>query len=87
MLNAVGVPDGIDDARVRKQLLEQFQIEIGGGLGPFKGKIWRIGLMGAASTERNVMLFLGALEKGLGDQGYRFSKGASITAAAEAADQ
>jgi len=85
MLNAVGVPDGVDDARVRKQLLEEFQIEIGGGLGVFKGKVWRIGLMGAASSERNVMLFLGALEKSLTTQGYRFKQGAGITAAAHAA--
>ena len=84
MLNAVGVPDGVDDALVRKQLLGEFQIEIGGGLGIFKGKVWRIGLMGAASTERNVMLFLGALEKCLKDHGYRFTAGASIAAASDA---
>ncbi len=83
MLNAVGVPDGVDEAMVRNQLLEEFQIEIGGGLGIFKGKIWRIGLMGAASTERNVMLFLGALEKCLNKQNYKFMKGASISAAVE----
>jgi len=85
MLNAVSVPEGVDDAKVRGQLLEEFGIEIGGGLGPFKGKVWRIGLMGAASTRSNVMLFLAALEKCLLDQGCRFPKGASIAAAAEEA--
>jgi len=73
MLNAVAVPEGVDDAKVRCQLLEEFGIEIGAGLGAFKGKAWRIGLMGAASTKANVLLFLAALEKCLGDQGYRFS--------------
>lgn len=84
MLNTVAVPDGIDDATVRRQLLEQFNIEIGGGLGKFKGKAWRIGLMGAASTLNNVMLFLSALEKCLVDQGYQFKRGASVAAAIEA---
>jgi len=83
MLNAVGVPEGVDDAKIRRQLLEEFRIEIGGGLGIFKGKIWRIGLMGAASTGRNVLLFLGALEKCLKDQGHRFTAGAGVAAATE----
>jgi len=81
MLNAVAVPQGVDDSRVRRQLLEEFGIEIGAGLGAFKGKAWRIGLMGAASTRANVLLFLAALEKCLADQDYRFEKGASIAAA------
>jgi alanine-glyoxylate transaminase/serine-glyoxylate transaminase/serine-pyruvate transaminase len=83
MLNAVSVPEGVDDAKVRKQLLEEFGIEIGAGLGVFKGRVWRIGLMGAASTKSNVMLFLAALEKCLADQGHKFPRGASIAAAAE----
>ncbi|RPI26649.1 MAG: alanine--glyoxylate aminotransferase family protein [Acidobacteria bacterium] len=83
MLNAVSVPEGVDDAAVRKQLLEQFGIEIGAGLGAFKGKVWRIGLMGAASTKSNVLLFLAALENCLSDQGHKFPKGASIAAAIE----
>lgn len=83
MLNAVSVPEGVDDTRVRKQLLEEFGIEIGAGLGAFKGRVWRIGLMGAASTVSNVMLFLAALEKCLSDQGHKFPRGASIAAAAE----
>lgn len=87
MLNAVSVPDGADDVIVRKQLLNEFGIEIGGGLGVFKGKVWRIGLMGSASTRSNVMLFLSALEKCLLDQNVKFERGASIAAAAEKAGQ
>uniref|UniRef100_A0A7C4LNQ8 Alanine--glyoxylate aminotransferase family protein n=1 Tax=Schlesneria paludicola TaxID=360056 RepID=A0A7C4LNQ8_9PLAN len=81
MLNAVLVPAGVDDAAVRKQLLSEFGIEIGGGLGPWKGKVWRIGLMGYASSAANVLLFLAALEKCLQSQRYKFSPGASIAAA------
>jgi len=87
MLNAVSVPDGADDAVVRKQLLNEFGIEIGGGLGAFKGKVWRIGLMGSASTRSNVLLFLSALEKCLIGQGVKFERGASIRAAAEKAGE
>jgi alanine-glyoxylate transaminase / serine-glyoxylate transaminase / serine-pyruvate transaminase len=65
MLNAVKIPDGIDDLTVRRRLLDDFGIEIGGGLGAFKGKAWRIGLMGHAATRRNVALVLAALEEGL----------------------
>lgn len=81
MLNAVFIPEGIDDATVRKQLLNEFQIEIGGGLGPWKGKAWRIGLMGTGSTTSNVLLFLAALEKCLLDQCYALTPGASVAAA------
>jgi alanine-glyoxylate transaminase/serine-glyoxylate transaminase/serine-pyruvate transaminase len=80
-LNAVSVPEGIDDGTVRSRLLSEFSIEIGGGLGPFKGKAWRIGLMGAASTRRNVTIFLTALETILSDQGMAVSPGASLAAA------
>ncbi len=62
MLNAVTIPDGVDDVSVRRQLLDKFGIEFGGGLGAFKGKAWRIGLMGHASTDKNVLLALAALE-------------------------
>ena len=78
------VPDGIDDATVRKGLLERFGIEIGGGLGAFKGKAWRIGLMGHASRANNVLLVLGALEQLLAEQGLKFEKGASVAAANQA---
>ncbi len=87
MLNAVSIPSGAGDAAVRRQLLNEFNIEIGGGLGAFKGKVWRVGLMGSASTLSNVMLFLSALEKCLLDQGIKFDRGASIAAAAEKASQ
>ena len=61
-LNAVYIPEGINDATVRSTLLSEYGIEIGGGLGKFKGKVWRIGLMGYTSKKENVMLFLSALE-------------------------
>ena len=81
MLNAVLIPAGIDDAAVRKQLLEEFGIEIGGGLGPMKGKTWRIGLMGSGSSPSNVLVFLAALEKCLLDQGAKVAPGAGVGAA------
>lgn len=84
MLNAVSIPEDVDDAAVRNQLLHEFNIEIGGGLGQFKGKAWRIGLMGSACTLSNVMLFLAALEKCLVDQGIDLERGAGIAAAVEA---
>jgi alanine-glyoxylate transaminase/serine-glyoxylate transaminase/serine-pyruvate transaminase len=62
-LNAVRVPEGVDEAAVRKKLLADFNIEIGAGLGPLKGKIWRVGLMGENSRKKNVETFLDALEK------------------------
>src|SRR5499433_69289 len=69
-LNAVRVPEGIDDARVRARLLNDSNIEIGGGLGPLKGKIWRIGLMGSGSSRENVLLVLEALQKALNAEGF-----------------
>jgi alanine-glyoxylate transaminase/serine-glyoxylate transaminase/serine-pyruvate transaminase len=68
-LNLVSVPEGVNDAQVRKSLLERYGIEIGAGLGPFKGKAWRIGLMGHSSSPRNVLLILAALETLLGKSG------------------
>jgi alanine-glyoxylate transaminase/serine-glyoxylate transaminase/serine-pyruvate transaminase len=68
-LNAVRVPPGADDAAVRKRLLDQFNIEIGSGLGDFKGKVWRVGLMGENSRPSSVLLFLAALEQCLGTKG------------------
>ena len=61
-LNAVRVPDGVDEAHVRRALLERYDIEIGAGLGPLAGKIWRVGLMGHGSTERVVLTLRAALE-------------------------
>ena len=80
-LNAVRVPEGVEDARIRKRLLDEFSIEIGGGLGPLKGQIWRIGLMGYSSSRQNVLLFLGALETVLRGEGYQLAAGAGVAAA------
>jgi alanine-glyoxylate transaminase / serine-glyoxylate transaminase / serine-pyruvate transaminase len=66
MLNAVGVPANLDDASTRRRLLDDYGIEIGGGLGAFKGRAWRIGLMGHAATPRNVTLLCAALRDLLG---------------------
>jgi alanine-glyoxylate transaminase / serine-glyoxylate transaminase / serine-pyruvate transaminase len=67
-LNAVQVPRGIDEAAVRQHLLEEFSIEIGAGLGPLAGAVWRVGLMGASSSARLVTLLLGALDQALAQQ-------------------
>ena len=67
-LNAVQVPTVVDEAVIRKHLLDQYNIEIGAGLGPLAGRIWRIGLMGAGSAPRLVVLLLGALESALAGQ-------------------
>jgi alanine-glyoxylate transaminase/serine-glyoxylate transaminase/serine-pyruvate transaminase len=82
-LNALAIPEGIDDARLRGDLLNRFQIEIGAGLGAFKGRVWRVGLMGHGSRANNVYTFLAALEQLLAEQNYRFEHGAGIAAAAE----
>jgi alanine-glyoxylate transaminase/serine-glyoxylate transaminase/serine-pyruvate transaminase len=80
-LNCVTVPEGVQEAQVRKTLLEQFNIEIGGGLGPLAGKVWRIGLMGESSRERNVVGVLSALELALRAQGRQVQPGAAVAAA------
>jgi alanine-glyoxylate transaminase/serine-glyoxylate transaminase/serine-pyruvate transaminase len=80
-LNAVRIPAGIDDAAVRKALLERFNIEIGAGLGAFKGKVWRIGLMGYSSRQTNVLVFLAALEQLLAENGHDFKHGSAVAAA------
>jgi alanine-glyoxylate transaminase/serine-glyoxylate transaminase/serine-pyruvate transaminase len=80
-VTAVVIPGGIDDAKVRNQLLDEFNIEIAGGLGPLKAKIWRVGLMGYCSQRQFVLLFLAAFEKVLQDQGFRSQAGAGIAAA------
>ena len=68
-LNAVSIPGGVDDAAVRSRLLNEFGLEIGAGLGEMAGKIWRIGLMGTACSQRNVIFCLSALETVLGISG------------------
>lgn len=81
MLNAVAVPAGVDEAAVRRELLARFNIEIGGGLGAYKGLAWRIGLMGYSARSNNVLLLLAALEQLLAEQGHRFEHGAAVAAA------
>jgi alanine-glyoxylate transaminase/serine-glyoxylate transaminase/serine-pyruvate transaminase len=73
-LNAISVPEGVDDARVRARLLEE-NIEIGGGLGPMKGRIWRVGLMGSGSTRENVGIVLAALHRALKAEGFECDPG------------
>jgi len=80
-LNAIAVPDGIDDARLRRTLLEEHDIEIGAGLGPLKGRTLRIGLMGETSSMENVRRFLMAFGSALHEQGH----GVDVTAAVDAA--
>jgi alanine-glyoxylate transaminase/serine-glyoxylate transaminase/serine-pyruvate transaminase len=80
-VTAVMIPGGVDDAKVRNQLLDEFNIEIAGGFGAVKGKIWRVGLMGYCSQKANVLLFLAAFEKVLLDQGFRVPSGAGVGAA------
>ncbi len=80
-LNAVAVPDGIDEAQVRSDLLNQFSLEIGAGLGALAGKVWRIGLMGYSSNPTNVRLCLQAFESALIAQGAKLPLGDAIAAA------
>ena len=83
-LTTVSVPDGIEDAKVRRALLNEHDIEIGGGLGEFAGKAWRIGLMGESARERNVFALLSALDTILHKEGYEEAFGASLSAAQRA---
>jgi len=80
-VTAINIPSGQEDGKVRKQLLDEFNIEIAGGLGPLKGKIWRVGLMGYSCQKPNVLTFLAAFEKTLLDQGFRLPAGAGVAAA------
>ncbi|MCW5889424.1 MAG: alanine--glyoxylate aminotransferase family protein [bacterium] len=81
MLNAVTVPADVDEARVRARLLADHGIEIGGGLGPMKGKVWRIGLMGESSRRASVLAVLAALEEALAAEGLRVTPGVAVAAA------
>ena len=83
-LTSVSVPDGIEDAVVRRQLLAEYAIEIGGGLGQFAGRVWRIGLMGDGARESNVFALLSALETILSRMDYEVAFGASLSAAQRA---
>ena len=80
-VTAVMVPAGVDELKVRNQLLDEFNIEIAGGIGALKGQIWRLGLMGYCSQKQFVLELLGALDKVLTDQGHRHEPGAGVGAA------
>ena len=80
-LNTVRVPAGVDEAAVRRTLLTTFNLEVGAGLGPLAGKIWRVGLMGASSTPQTLLLFLAALESALASNGHTTPAGAGVAAA------
>jgi alanine-glyoxylate transaminase/serine-glyoxylate transaminase/serine-pyruvate transaminase len=82
-LNTVRIPPGVEDQKIRRALLEEFQIEIGGGLGSLQGKVWRIGLMGHSSTPNNVILFLRALGTLLKADGRVTDAGVGVSAAME----
>src|SRR5579862_4561956 len=86
-VTGVKVPAGVNDSQVRQQLLDEFNIEIAGGFGPIKGKLWRVGLMGYSSQKTNVLLFLAAFEKVLLDHDFRVPAGAGVAAAVRSYQQ
>ncbi|EGV50947.1 serine-pyruvate aminotransferase [endosymbiont of Riftia pachyptila (vent Ph05)] len=79
-LNAVTIPEGVDDAAVRNRLLNEFNLEIGAGLGALAGKVWRIGLMGHAARAENVLLCVSALEAVLNERGAPINSGVALSA-------
>ncbi len=81
MLTSIAIPEGVDDAAVRRYLLTNYRLEIGGGLGPLKGRIWRVGLMGHSCNRENVDLLLTGLEGALAAQGIKVEPGAGVAAA------
>jgi alanine-glyoxylate transaminase/serine-glyoxylate transaminase/serine-pyruvate transaminase len=80
MLKVVNIPEGINDAAIRRRLLEM-DIEISGGFGPLAGKTWRVGIMGVNAEMKPVVTLLGALEQALAEQGYKCDRGAAVSAA------
>jgi alanine-glyoxylate transaminase/serine-glyoxylate transaminase/serine-pyruvate transaminase len=80
-LNTVRIPEGVDDVKVRGYLLEKFNLEIGGGLGALKGKVWRVGLMGYSSSVENVLFFLSSLSRALAVQGCKSDLSSGLDAA------
>mgnify|MGYP001000757603 FL=1 len=80
-LNAVTIPEGVDEALVRKMLLESYSLEIGAGLGELAGKVWRIGLMGFGCNQKNVLLCLGALDAVLTSMKAPINSGKAVGAA------
>jgi (S)-ureidoglycine---glyoxylate transaminase len=83
MITLVTVPDGVDDATVRAQLLDEYGIEIMAAFGSLGGKVWRIGLMGYNARPENALAVLGALERVLTSQGHRVAHGVGVEAARE----
>ncbi|MCB1761095.1 MAG: alanine--glyoxylate aminotransferase family protein [Gammaproteobacteria bacterium] len=79
-LNAVSIPEGVDDALVRGRLLTEYNLEIGAGLGALAGKVWRIGLMGHSSRAENILLCVGALEAVLSEMGAEINTGIALGA-------
>jgi alanine-glyoxylate transaminase/serine-glyoxylate transaminase/serine-pyruvate transaminase len=82
VLTTVRIPEGVNDMEVRGALLKRHSLEIGGGLGDLRGKVWRVGLMGESSTPGNVLLFLSALGKIIREQGFKADVRAALDAAA-----
>lgn len=80
-LNAVSVPEGVNEARVRERLLSEYDLEIGAGLGAMAGSVWRIGLMGHSSSRKNVLFCLAALEAVLRQEGAEIERGQAVEAA------
>jgi alanine-glyoxylate transaminase/serine-glyoxylate transaminase/serine-pyruvate transaminase len=80
-LTTVLVPEGVDDAAVRRRLIDDHNIEVGGGLGDIQGRVWRIGLMGEGAREANVFTVLSALEQVLSRMDYEVAIGAGLAAA------
>jgi alanine-glyoxylate transaminase/serine-glyoxylate transaminase/serine-pyruvate transaminase len=80
-LNTIRIPEGVDDVKARGYLLETFNLEIGGGLGALKGKVWRVGLMGYSSSAENVLFFLSAISRALAIQGCKTDLAAGTNAA------
>jgi alanine-glyoxylate transaminase/serine-glyoxylate transaminase/serine-pyruvate transaminase len=79
-LNTVVIPDGVDDAKLRSYLLEKFKLDIGGGFGLLKGKVWRVGLMGYSSSADNVLFFIPAISRALALQGFKTDLSAGLDA-------
>ena len=86
-LNTVQIPEGVDDLKVRQLLLNDYNLEIGAGLGAFAGKVWRIGLMGYGASQSNVLNCLSALESALLQQGHSFTAGQAVQAASRVYSQ
>ena len=79
-LNTVLIPEGVDDVKLRRYLLEKFKLDIGGGFGLLKGKVWRVGLMGYSSSADNVLFFIPAISRALALQGYKTDLAAGLDA-------